>query len=182
MHLPLLISSTPKMPAPETPSKRKEKKAQKTIEGYINSYIQKSKKEAKARRNKKQNGERGDKKDAPSSSEERTKQGPAQLSYSSCVNRTAIPVQEGYEKDSDVVSMYSASSGVGWWSAVERARVETHWREASNVRRAALVLLDRSDEWFIVLTGLRKKSVRCCRALNFGSESVVCKRNAAFGG
>jgi hypothetical protein len=56
MHLPLLTSSTPKMPSPRNAQQKKRKKS---IEGYINSYIQKSKKEAKARRNKKQNGERG---------------------------------------------------------------------------------------------------------------------------
>jgi hypothetical protein len=44
----------------ETPSNRKrEKKHKNNIEGYINSYIQKSKKEAKARTRKKQGGEGG---------------------------------------------------------------------------------------------------------------------------
>jgi hypothetical protein len=70
---------------------------------------------------------------------------------------------------------------VGWWSSVKRARVEAHWREASNVGRAARIFLDWSDKRFIALARLRKKSVRRRRALDFGGKGSVGRRGAAFG-
>lgn len=79
------------------------------------------------------------------------------------------------------VGVQKISLRVGWWSSVERARVETHWRQASNVRRAARILLDRCDEGFVAFTRLRKKGVRRRRTLDFGGEGSIGRRGAAFG-
>jgi hypothetical protein len=95
------ISDPNKCPAKE------KKKHKNNIEGYINSYIQKLKKGAKAK--EKASGE-GDQKGAYPV-RRRTERGPAQLSYSSRGNRTAIPAYESSEIDNGTMSMYSLFKG-----------------------------------------------------------------------
>jgi hypothetical protein len=112
----------------ETPSKRKrkEKKHKNNIEGYINSYIQKSKKEAKARTRKKQGGEGGMMEPQSDLEENKpTRASPVKLLISYRQDRNTCT--RGLQKGGGMISMCSASSRIRWRSTVERAGVESHW-------------------------------------------------------
>jgi hypothetical protein len=113
---PLLFyaPSTPNLVYPQNASspgnaqQKKRKKAQKTIEGYINSYIQKSKKEAKARR-KKSRMVKGDRKDAIQfGGENKTRASPVELLVS-CQqdhNTCTRGLQERQLRDVDVLNLF----------------------------------------------------------------------------
>jgi hypothetical protein len=104
--LSLQTSSLPRSPTPKNAQQKKEE-AQNNIEGYINSYIQNSKKGAKAK--EKASGEGYQEGAHPF--RRKTERGPAQLSYSSRGNRTAIPAYESSEVDNEMMSMYSLFKG-----------------------------------------------------------------------